>query len=265
MKRLITLLNLLFIANSYPVEPGCFKYLKTIISTKSKMLKDLASHIDKNLVKESIYLEDLENVFNRLKQEEETYNSTYLNRSSFKKELQEDEVQFLRASFKLEHLSEQELQDFYINEVYKLYLYVDHSVTEYFAQATLVNHVQREDSSDILKIFILAYQGMRSQNDIKGLGASFTSRVKDLEELTPSQVDILTEAYHRVRDKQIEQAKELLKASDLSHHTESLISQFQRARVGVDVCCKSAGGCYFCPNNLGLKLLNATKRDNDRI
>ena len=259
--RLVSLLFIiLFSRQTNAIEPTCFQYFKNISKSAPKLLEALREKLDKILIKDSIELEDLKDLFERLKQEEEIFNTTYLNRSSNKRDLLDKEVQYLRKSFKLDNLTPQEIQDFYSNELYKLYLFVDHSINEYFAHLTLREQASSINDEKLIKTLVLSYQGIRDTSSLKEIGSNFTELIHKTRPLSKKETSLLVKVYELVNKDEIDGAHSLLQESEFKAQADSIIKSFESDKLGVNVCCKSQGGCYFCPNNLGLINKNAKKR-----
>lgn len=255
MKKIVLLINLVLSLHALAVDGSCFKYLKKFYSLQKKVLPQLATVMEKHLVKDEIDVSDLAKIFERLKQEEKVFNSTYLNRGEHKRNLTETEVQYIRSAFKLDNLSPQEIQDFYTNEIHNLYLFVHHSLLEMFAKNSISKAGLNEE--EVFPILVLAYQGLRQHENLTELGMSFEKLSENLNQFNTKQMNLLLKSYQFVKQAKLDEAENLLLESEFSLVRHNLINQFRADRIGVNICCNSPGGCYFCPNNLGLKLKNS--------
>lgn len=256
LRYIFTIFFITFSLQSLAVESSCFKYIRVLSKSLEKTLPENAKSLASLINGDDIQLSKLYELFDLLKAQEETYLDTYMNRSKTKRVFSEKELEHVRETFKLDNLSDEDVQTFYANEIYRLYSFVDFSIHEYKAIESLdISKFSKEEIDHIRKVLILTYQSSIKSSNIRVLGMDSHSLHSQIEPLSFESIEVLLKGYELVVAKEIDSAKTLLLNSGFQN-SDTIIRNFQESKIGLSNCCKEGDGCLFCPNNLGLRSKN---------
>ncbi|MDD0853684.1 hypothetical protein HBN50_11290 [Halobacteriovorax sp. GB3] len=256
LRYFLTILLMTLSLQSWAVESSCFKYIRVLSKSLEKTLPENAKSLGSLISGDEVQLSKLYELFDLLKAQEETYLDTYINRSKSKRSFSEKELEYVRKTFKLDNLSDEDVQTFYANEIYRLYSFVDFSIHEYKAiESVDISKFSKEELDHVRKVLILTYQSTIKSSNIRALGMDSHSLHSQIESLSFESIEVLLKSYDLVSVDQFDSAKSLLLNSGFQN-SDAIIRNFQDSKMGLSNCCKEGDGCLFCPNNLGLRSKN---------
>lgn len=237
----------------------CVIKIKAVSDGIPRLRIELINDISTYLETESFRLEDLSNLFNSLKKEEEIFLDIYTNRSSLKREFTEEEVEQIRASFTQltlpENLDAEEIQTIYSNELQNLLISIDQSYRVLMAREQLDSLEETElktrlqlyepKAIRLMKVFIL--MGLQSPTDpVKTIGQSQAMEVfNSYQRVSLIDLEFIARALDAGdRYPNFEVLSESSLGTRLIEIEENYKSEFE------NFCCSSNPGCTLCPNNL---------------
>lgn len=263
IKRFCFLLIILFSIDftfASNVEMACVGQIKTLLKKADKTLPKLREDIF-NIFQdnENVTMKDIFHVFDRLKNEEEIFLDTYMNRSKLKRALTDEEREILRKNFKVMHLNDDDIQYFYSNELWKLYSLLDQAIIELDSLDLATRLAKQNDlSSDIIYLATMqTFTAMRTHTvDMKALGARSAEIYSSREMLTDAQALGVAALYKKFQESKNIHFYDELEKIDLARYFHQIQKAFEENKIQQDLCCKTGTGCLFCPNNLGLRFKN---------
>lgn len=247
------------------IDKACSYHFKQLIKKAKNTLPSLARDMAEAIKDPyNVSVDQIYRAFVRLKEEEEIFFDTYVNRSPNKRKLTEGEVDVLRENFNVLHLEAKDVQYFYGNEIQRLYFFLEQALLELDALDLTKRVIQKTNSSPdtTYSALLRTYHALRSSGrstDSIGIRASdiFSERI-----LLSEEVGIALGEFYRafLAGEEFDLHKSLQDIG-LGHHYYKIEKAFKEDKVANEVCCLTGTGCLFCPNNLGLRYKNIENRD----